>query len=249
MHWVDAGVGSLSHAKKQTGGIIATKARARRFRSIGFSVVEYRGRNAAYQNAQGDGERSERGMDEMSALHLDASTLTTQPRPTYGQSMKIRSCFVSVGCLAILSLSQIGCSDTDGGTETQEPPGVAYPQASGHCVDVINQYRATMGLTPYERWTDAEICSDGEAKSDSETMTAHGAFGQCGESAQNECPGWSGAPEKMIDGCLDMMWAEGPGDFNGHGHYINMSSTDYKMASCGFHVTADGSVWAVQNFK
>lgn len=54
----------------------------------------------------------------------------------------------------------------------------------------------------------------------------------------------------MIDGCLEMMWAEGPGtDFSAHGHYINMSNTGYKMVACGFHVTANGSVWSVQNFK
>jgi len=46
------------------------------------------------------------------------------------------------------------------------------------------------------------------------------------------------------------MWAEGPGDdFSAHGHYINMSSTQYTMASCGFHTTGGASVWAVQNFK
>jgi hypothetical protein len=54
----------------------------------------------------------------------------------------------------------------------------------------------------------------------------------------------------MIGGCLQMMWNEGPGDFNGgHGHYINMSSTQYTRVACGFHVLADGSVWATQDFQ
>lgn len=118
------------------------------------------------------------------------------------------------------------------------------------CVDTINMYRATLDLPPYTRWTDAESCSDDEAASDSMTMQAHGAFGMCGESAQNECPGWPAPPESMIEGCLELMWAEGPGeDFQAHGHYINMSSTEYTQVACGFHVTADGSVWAVQNFR
>lgn len=117
------------------------------------------------------------------------------------------------------------------------------------CVDLINQHRASIGLPPYKRWTSAEACSDGEATSDSQTGTPHGAFGKCGEFAQNECPGWPGAPGDIIGPCLQMMWDEGPGaDFSKHGHYINMSSTQYTEVACGFHVTPDGSVWAVQNF-
>jgi hypothetical protein len=118
------------------------------------------------------------------------------------------------------------------------------------CVDTINMHRASIGLPPLARWFEAEVCSDGEAKSDSETGTPHGAFGQCGEFAQNECPGWPGAPEDIIAPCLQMMWNEGPGDdFSKHGHYINMSSTSYTKVACGFWTTAKGSVWAVQNFR
>jgi len=118
------------------------------------------------------------------------------------------------------------------------------------CVDLINQHRASIGLPPLARWSEAEMCSDAEAKSDSETGMAHGAFGKCGEFAQNECPGWPGAPGDIIAPCLQMMWNEGPGeDFSKHGHYINMSSTSYTKVACGFWTTADGSVWAVQNFR
>ncbi|NJK32707.1 MAG: CAP domain-containing protein [Deltaproteobacteria bacterium] len=46
------------------------------------------------------------------------------------------------------------------------------------------------------------------------------------------------------------MWAEGPGeDFQKHGHYINMSSTQYTMVACGFYETSEGEFWSVQNFK
>lgn len=117
------------------------------------------------------------------------------------------------------------------------------------CVDTINKYRAGINLPPYQRWTAEESCADGQAQSDSVSKTAHGAFGQCGESAQNECPGWPGPPAQMIPQCLDMMWAEGPGTFAKHGHYINMSSTSYTKVACGFVTLADGSVWAVQDFK
>jgi hypothetical protein len=134
------------------------------------------------------------------------------------------------------------------GNATSTGSGAGGPEQA--CVDAINSYRATLGLPPYQRWTDAESCADGQALSDGTSMSAHGAFGKCMENAQNECPGWPGPPESMIGGCLKMMWAEGPGsDFAKHGHYINMSSTQYTKVACGFHTFADGTVWAVQDFR
>ena len=142
---------------------------------------------------------------------------------------------------ALLLAPLLGCGGDD------EP---VDDTAARLCVDTINEYRATLDLPAYERWNDAESCSNGEARSDSMTGTAHGAFGQCGESAQNECPGWPAPADSMIEDCLELMWAEGPGeDFQAHGHYLNMSSTQYTRVACGFFETADGSVWAVQNFQ
>lgn len=117
-------------------------------------------------------------------------------------------------------------------------------------MDTINDYRATLGLPPYQRWSESEVCAGSEAQKDSTTMQAHSAFPSCGEWAQNECPGWPGPPESMITGCLAAMWAEGPGEFDdGHGHYLNMSSTQYTKVACGFYVLPNGKVWAVQDFK
>jgi hypothetical protein len=117
------------------------------------------------------------------------------------------------------------------------------------CFEQINAYRATLSLPPYQRWTSAEACTDGEAKSDSETGKAHGAFPACGESAQNECPGYPSL-DATVTTCLAQMWAEGPGaDFQKHGHYLNMSSTQYSKVACGFYQTAGGPVWAIQNFQ
>jgi hypothetical protein len=54
----------------------------------------------------------------------------------------------------------------------------------------------------------------------------------------------------MLDGCLALMWAEGPGEpFSEHGHYINMSNPAYTQVACGFYQTGQGNYWAVQNFK
>jgi len=117
------------------------------------------------------------------------------------------------------------------------------------CVNRINAFRATLDLPPLDRWEGGESCADDEAASDSKTGLAHGAFGQCGESAQNECPGWE-STDQVIDGCLQMMWDEGPGEpYSEHGHYINMTSESAAQVACGFHETDDGSIWSVQNFR
>jgi hypothetical protein len=140
--------------------------------------------------------------------------------------------------------------DGDGDTGDTGNPGNPYDDAAQHCVDVINMYRASIDVPPVQRWVDAEPCSNDEAQSDAMTNTPHGAFGQCGEFAQNECPGWPGPVNQLLDGCLAQMWAEGPGEpFSEHGHYINMSNPAYTQVACGFYETNQGTYWAVQNFK
>jgi hypothetical protein len=122
--------------------------------------------------------------------------------------------------------------------------GAAGDDVRQLCVDLINQYRATLSLAPYERWTSAETCADGEAQADSQTGTAHSAFGTCKETAQDECPGWGGTLSDVITKCLKAMWDEGPGG----GHYENMRS-NRKRAACGFYVLPNGKVWAAQDFQ
>jgi hypothetical protein len=150
--------------------------------------------------------------------------------------------------------TQTSQTTADPSTTTTDPStttGNADPDeaATQLCVDTINMYRATLGLPALARWKDAEDCSDTECLSDGMTGTPHGAFGMCGEFAQNECPGWPGDGASFITDCLQLMWDEGPGaDFNTHGHYINMSNPDYTMVACGF-APGMGGTWAVQNFK
>ena len=141
-----------------------------------------------------------------------------------------------------------GGGGSSGGGSSSGGSGDSSPEQL--CVDTINQYRATLNLPAYTRWSAEETCADGQAQSDSASGTAHGAFGTCTEMAQDECPGWPGPPSTMITGCLQQMWAEGPGPFDqGHGHYDNMSNSSYTQVACGFYVLADGSVWATQDFK
>ena len=124
------------------------------------------------------------------------------------------------------------------------------------CVDTINNYRKTLGLTPYERWKEGEACTtsqtqeDYEIYKDSGGTKFHGSFPACSESAQNECPEWYGVTfAEMTTKCLKKMWDEGPGEpFSAHGHYINMSSTAYKKVACGYYETPEGKLWSIQNF-
>jgi hypothetical protein len=138
---------------------------------------------------------------------------------------------------------------TPAGSATPTPTASATDPAQ-LCVDTINVHRASIGLPPYARWTAAEACVDAQSLADSQSGVPHSAFGQCGEWAQNECPGWPGPPAQMIGSCLQAMWNEGPGqDFGAHGHYINMTSTTYTRVACGFSVLPNGAVWAAQDFR
>lgn len=151
--------------------------------------------------------------------------------------------FLLVGAMACLALL-VACDDDDDGGDRGP-----LDAESDACVDRINELRATIDLPPLDRWADAEPCADDQAKSDSETGVFHGAFGQCDEYAQNECPGWP-SYDDVIEGCLQMMWDEGPGEpYEEHGHYINMTNPAYTEVACGFYTTPEGAVWAVQDFR
>ena len=130
------------------------------------------------------------------------------------------------------------------------------------CAARVNQFRACVCLPPLPRWNAGEACADQDSEYDSQQNTAHAGFTAkicAAGNAQDECPDWSGStPEKVIDGCLLMMFNEGPPPtatctgqcYSDHGHYINMTGTKYKSGvACGFSTTSSGSIWAAQNFQ
>ena len=148
---------------------------------------------------------------------------------------------------SVVSLVVVACSD-DPSAPVAKQTGTSSASSADSadlCVTTINEYRATKGLPPYARWTDAETCTDGESQSDATSGKSHGSFGKCGEFAQNECPGWPAPATKMIPSCLKAMWAEGPGG----GHYEAMASTKYTKVACGFGTAQDSSIWSAQNFR
>jgi hypothetical protein len=176
----------------------------------------------------------------------------------------------AAACGALLTaLGATGCGSDDPDREPGAGGGIVATDSHGEyhqlCIDKINELRATKGLPAYARWTEIENCVDGQSSSDEESGSAHGAFGQCGESSQNEC---LGSGMTGIEGCLDSMWGEknqaacsgcdacadgyDPScpscDYYGApcGHYVNMSAQYYTRAACGFSSLGG---WATIDFQ
>jgi hypothetical protein len=174
--------------------------------------------------------------DPGDATDPTATTATTDPTADSGESTG-------------------GMSGCEGGPLAAPIPGCT-PQPvpnSGDfyqdCVDRINQFRwECQCLPPLARWASAEACTDNQSAADQASNSPHGNFGSCGEYAQNTCPNW-GSQDDIIGGCLQAMWDEGPGEpFSQHGHYLNMSSTEFTQVACGYSSGPNG-VWSNQNFN
>jgi hypothetical protein len=135
---------------------------------------------------------------------------------------------------------------------SQPPPAVSAGDAlapiRARCMQRINEFRARAGAAPLGQRGDREPCADAQALNDATTRRPHGAFGRCSESSQNECPGWPDALEVVVDRCLAMMFAEGPGAGPEHGHYVNMTDPQARGVACGVARGANGEVWIVQDF-
>lgn len=94
-----------------------------------------------------------------------------------------------------------------------------------------------------------------DAEQDSPHAGAKANICQPGGS-QNECPGYA-SNNQVIGLCMQQMWDEGPPPtanctgacYQEHGHFINMTDDGVTKVACGFHTTAGGEVWAVQNFS
>ena len=157
-----------------------------------------------------------------------------------------------LAAIATLLIAGGACSDADLATGDGMSSGGgedAFATARTECVDAINAFRATEGLPPLTRWSDGESCADTQGLADSAASASHANLGDCGEWAQNTC-GDRRSTGAIINDCLQSMWDEGPGEpFSEHGHYLNMSSTDYTEVACAFVELADGSIWASQNFR
>lgn len=127
----------------------------------------------------------------------------------------------------------------------------SFSEARQQIYHRVNDYRGTLSLKRLIRNKAKETCVDTQAQMDYASGTAHSAFGHCRESAQNECPGWTGTnvlkiADNIVTSCMQMMWDEGPPPagtpcgsgttcYQQHGHYINMTNTAYSKMACGFY--------------
>lgn len=141
---------------------------------------------------------------------------------------------------------------------------LAPPPSTGDihqdCVDRINQFLTQCACLPaLTRRADGEACATQMAEYDAAQNKAHaGSVAKICQpgGSQNECPNYA-SNTQVIGLCMQQMWDEGPpptepctGDcYQKHGHFINMTDTSVKKVACGFHTTASGKVWAVQNFS
>jgi hypothetical protein len=153
-----------------------------------------------------------------------------------------------------------GARDTsvrDSGTASS-PPDTSVEDTSSppvptteneYCVEVINGYRAKIGVPPLKRSLPLEEYATKGAESDAKTGRPHGHFMDTSGGgiawAENEIPGWPGKVHDVITEGCEMMWDEGPGG----GHHDNMASTKWKEVGCGIYVTSSGKVWVTQDFR
>jgi uncharacterized protein YkwD len=158
-----------------------------------------------------------------------------------------------VATLALLAACSSGSgspSGADGGSTSGSSGGDSLAAARSQCVQIINQYRATLSPPSPALTEDAaeESCVDGQAQADFTSNVAHSAFGKCQESAQDECPEWPGPPSSIDTNCLAQMWAEGPPAAGQDNHWLNMSNAEYTRVACGFYEDPQGTWWATQDF-
>lgn len=191
--------------------------------------------------------------------HFSVVHPTTAPIPAESKRAKISAVAVLDTLTAVsgahsINLFVYAYTDTmDFWIDASDP----YTEYRQQCMHRINYYRSLVGEKMLTRNLTKEACVDSQCQSDAASGAAHGAFGKCGESAQDECPGW-GSLSSIGIGCLQQMWDEGPPPagtpcaggtacYQQHGHYINMTGS-YSSMACGFYVGAAGKVQAIQNF-
>jgi uncharacterized protein YkwD len=144
--------------------------------------------------------------------------------------------------LALLGGVSAGC----GGGKIEGTSGSASDLQ--FCVEETNRYRAMDGRPPIAWSAALEQYATVGAESDTQTMSAHGHFGQTQgggvASAENACPSWLGwslgsgenAVHDAIAGCIKAFYDEGEGG----GHYENLMG-DLPKLGCGVFVIGDGS--------
>ena len=120
------------------------------------------------------------------------------------------------------------------------------------CVEVTNQYRATVGAPPLAPSPEVAAYATDAARADALSNTAHsytrGPNGPAGvASAENAVVRWPlarfGSIPTLVVSALTAFWNEGPGG----PHHENMRGP-YTTVGCGIYVDGD-QVTLIQHFR
>lgn len=158
-------------------------------------------------------------------------------------------------------------TDTDNSSSsTNENAGSNESDWREHCLEIINEYRASENRAPLALADEEkQKCADEQSADDLAENKAHGHFKACGEWAQNSGPNVNMANGRkasdVAEYYLEMMWNEkklvesGERDLDKDedypyiGHYMNMRNSAYTKVACGIAVSEDGTTgWFNVNF-
>ncbi len=120
-------------------------------------------------------------------------------------------------------------------TSQQLQPTSQQPQSStSDCVNYINKFRTSLGLSALNVATQAQIqCANNDAQNDL-ANGFHNSFGRCQEGGQCECNGY-----KTVKECIDAYIGEGVQG----GHYQILVGA-YTSVACGIY----NNMFYTQNF-
>ena len=127
-----------------------------------------------------------------------------------------------------------------------------YEEELQLCVDLVNQYRATVRHSPLKRSDALEAFAEKAAANDGRAHVGHQYFqrthGGGVSHAENAIPWWplasiDGGVRGALEQGLQMMWDEGPSG----GHYRNMVGR-YSEIGCGIFLS-HGEVTIVAEFR
>ena len=123
--------------------------------------------------------------------------------------------------------------DAESGTSEAGVDSAPPLEMHEFCVAEVNKHRASIGVAPVARWAANETCNDSQALSDFNAGQTHSNFNACTETGQAACRDWPSAdPNASLRGCIEGMWAEGPGDFATHSNYETVAKPSFTMVSC-----------------
>lgn len=108
------------------------------------------------------------------------------------------------------------------------------------CLELINDFRKDMGVSPLKTRKSKINCTNKESKLNFESHMFHKKFGMCNENGQCECKGY-----QNVKNCIKAYIAEGPGG----GHYEILRSPKFTHVTCGMYKLPNGnSYYYTQNF-